>query len=69
MSVDFVVPRARKGKKDPDNLVACCRPCNMIKGKRVYGSLEEAKAYVLARRKDLRTAWELKKGLPLSQTA
>jgi hypothetical protein len=41
----------------------------MIKGKRVYDSLEEAKAYVLARRKDLRTAWELKRGLPLSQTA
>src|SRR5437879_11818382 len=31
MSVDFVVPRARKGKKDPRNLVACCRPCNTIK--------------------------------------
>src|SRR5713226_5781423 len=28
MSVDFVVPRAHKGKKDPRNLVACCRPCN-----------------------------------------
>ncbi|MEA3004826.1 MAG: hypothetical protein QOI94_95 [Acidobacteriaceae bacterium] len=69
MSVDFVVPRAHKGKKDPDNLVACCRPCNMIKGKRVYDSLEEAKAYVLARRKDLRAAWELKNVQPLSQTA
>jgi HNH endonuclease len=68
MSVDFVVPRAHKGKKDPDNLVACCRPCNMIKGKRVYDSLEEAKAYVLARRKDLRAAWELKNVQPLSQT-
>jgi hypothetical protein len=39
MSVDFVVPRAHKGKKDPSNLVACCRPCNMIKGKRVYQKL------------------------------
>jgi 5-methylcytosine-specific restriction endonuclease McrA len=69
MSVDFVVPRAHKGKKDPDNLVACCRPCNMIKGKRVYGSFEKAKASVLARREELRTAWELKRGRPLSQTA
>jgi 5-methylcytosine-specific restriction endonuclease McrA len=60
MSVDFVVPRAKKGKKDPQNLVACCRPCNMIKGKRVYRDLEEAKAYVLARREDLRKAWETK---------
>jgi 5-methylcytosine-specific restriction endonuclease McrA len=69
MSVDFVVPRAHKGKKDPSNLVACCRPCNMIKGRRVYGSLEEARTYVLTRREDLRKAWELKRGRPLSQSA
>ena len=43
MSVDFVVPRARKGKKDPANLVACCRPCNTIKGTRVYRNLDESK--------------------------
>jgi 5-methylcytosine-specific restriction endonuclease McrA len=69
MSVDFVVPRAQKGKKDPNNLVACCRPCNMIKGRRVYASFEAAKTYVLARREDLRKAWELKRGRPLSQSA
>jgi len=60
MSVDFVVPRAKKGKKDPQNLVACCRACNMIKGTRVYRDLDEAKAYVLARREELRKAWEAK---------
>src|ERR1700687_3602839 len=54
MSVDFVVPRARKGKKDPQNLVACCGPCNTIKGKRVYLSLNDAREYVLARRTELR---------------
>jgi 5-methylcytosine-specific restriction endonuclease McrA len=64
MSVDFVVPRARKGKKDPGNLVACCRPCNMIKGRRVYGSFEEAKTYVLARRGELLKAWEDRKAAP-----
>jgi len=69
MSVDFVVPRAHKGRKDSSNLVACCRPCNMIKGRRVYGSFEEARTYVLARREDLRKAWELKRGRPLSQSA
>jgi 5-methylcytosine-specific restriction endonuclease McrA len=58
MSVDFVVPRARKGKKNLANLVACCRPCNTIKGKRVYASFDEAKKYVLARREELRQAWE-----------
>jgi len=58
MSVDFIVPRARKGKKDPANLVACCRACNTIKGTRVYKSFDEAQKYVLARREALRLAWE-----------
>jgi hypothetical protein len=64
MSVDFVMPRARKGKKDPRNLVACCRSCNMIKGRRVYRSFDEAKTYVLARREELRKAWETRKAAP-----
>jgi 5-methylcytosine-specific restriction endonuclease McrA len=34
MTVDFIHPSARKGKKDPVNLVAACRPCNVIKGRR-----------------------------------
>jgi hypothetical protein len=57
MGVDFVVPRARKGKNVEGNLVACCRPCNVIKGRHLFGSFEEAKAYVLARREELRKAW------------
>lgn len=69
MSVDFVVPRARKGKKDPRNLVACCRSCNMIKGTRVYRSFEEAKAYVLAQREELRKGWEVRKTQPPAKSA
>ena len=69
MSVDFVVPRARKGKKDPRNLVACCRSCNMIKGTRIYHSFDEAKAYVLKQREQLHKAWEAKKSQPRSATA
>jgi len=60
MSVDFVMPRARKGKKDPANLVACCRTCNTIKGKKVYKNFEDAKTQVLARRAELRKTWEEK---------
>ena len=60
MSVDFVMPRAHKGRKHPENLVACCRPCNMIKGTRVFKSLPDAQHYVLARREELRHAWEKK---------
>src|ERR1041384_4124150 len=58
MSVDFVIPRARKGKKDPSNLVACCRACNLLKGRSVFSNLEEAKAHVLKRRAELREEWE-----------
>jgi 5-methylcytosine-specific restriction endonuclease McrA len=69
MRVDFVVPRARKGKKDPGNLVACCTPCNTIKGTRVYGSFDEAKAFVLKKREELRKNWESKTARPLARTA
>jgi 5-methylcytosine-specific restriction endonuclease McrA len=69
MRVDFVVPRAHKGKKTAANLVACCTPCNTIKGTRVYGSFEEAKADVLARRDVLRKAWEAKTARPKAKSA
>ena len=58
MSVDFIVPRAQGGKKHSRNLVAACRPCNLIKGRRAFASFEEAKAYVLKRREELRREWE-----------
>jgi hypothetical protein len=58
MTVDFVVPRVRKGKNEQRNLVAACRPCNVLKGNRVFASFEEAKAYLLKRRADLHMEWE-----------
>ena len=60
MRVDFVHPRARKGKKDPSNLVACCTPCNTIKGTKVYANFDEAKSFVLKQREDLRKVWQSK---------
>ncbi len=69
MRVDFVVPRAKKGKKDPGNLVACCGPCNTIKGTRVYKSFEDAKAHVLTGREELRKAWETKQARPAAKAA
>jgi 5-methylcytosine-specific restriction endonuclease McrA len=62
MSVDFVTPRSRRGKKDTNNLVAACRPCNLIKGRRVFKSLDDAKAYVLQRREELRKDWQERTG-------
>jgi hypothetical protein len=69
MRVDFVVPRAKKGKKSPTNLVACCGPCNTIKGTRVYKSFEDAREYVLARRLELRKAWEAKQARSAARAA
>lgn len=69
MSVDFVLPRARKGKKDSTNLVTACRACNLIKGQMVFKSLEEAKAYVLQRRSELRQEWEPKMARLRSKSA
>jgi hypothetical protein len=57
MGVDFVVPRARKGRKTPENLVASCRPCNVLKGRRRYSNFDEAKSFVLMRREQLRKEW------------
>lgn len=62
MTVDFVHPRAHKGKKSPENLVTACRPCNILKGRRVFASLAEARAYVLMRRTQLRKEWEARTG-------
>jgi 5-methylcytosine-specific restriction endonuclease McrA len=69
MRVDFVMPRAKKGKKDPKNLVACCIPCNTIKGTKVYKSFDDAKAHVLARREELRKTWESKQRRATAKSA
>src|SRR5271168_3297415 len=69
MRVDFVVPRARKGKKDASNLVACCTPCNTIKGTRVYANFDEAKNFVLKQREELRKNWETRTSRQNTTTA
>lgn len=70
MTVDFLHPRARKGKKIAANLVTACRPCNLIKGHRTFANFEDAKAYVLKRRMELQKEWESKTApLPTEPTA
>ena len=69
MRVDFVVPRAKKGKKYPSNLVACCTPCNTIKGTKVYKNFDDAKAYVLKHREEFRKNWESKTARPAAKAA
>jgi 5-methylcytosine-specific restriction endonuclease McrA len=39
--VDHVIPRAKGGSHDLDNLVACCATCNSRKGSRSHASFLE----------------------------
>jgi len=39
--VDHVIPRAKGGTHDLDNLVACCATCNSRKGSRSHASFLE----------------------------
>jgi len=41
-----------------ENLVTACQPCNIIKGKRAYKSLQEAKEFVLAKRDEWRQRYQ-----------
>lgn len=33
-TLDHVTPKSRGGPTEPENLVACCAPCNLAKGSR-----------------------------------
>ena len=58
LTVDHVHPHAHGGARSMANLVTACQPCNLIKGKRIYKSLEDAKAYVVAKRAEWRQVFE-----------
>ena len=57
MTVDFVHPRKRGGRKHHENLVTACQPCNTIKGSKKFKGFEEARQYVLQRREDWRATY------------
>lgn len=58
MTVDFVIPRAKGGKKTGDNLVTACRVCNLLKGRGRFSSVEEAREHVMARRDERKKEWQ-----------
>jgi len=57
LTVDHVHPHAKGGGRHMDNLVTACQPCNLLKGKRVYKSFEEAREFVVAKREEWRKAF------------
>ncbi|MGO8813997.1 MAG: HNH endonuclease [Terriglobia bacterium] len=58
LTIDHVHPHAKGGVRSMDNLVTACQPCNLLKGKRIYKSFQEAKDFVLAKREEWRHVYE-----------
>jgi len=58
LTVDHVRPQAKGGPRVMNNLVTACQPCNLIKGKRVFKSLAEARQYVLTKREEWRRVFQ-----------
>ena len=58
LTVDHFHPAARGGSRRMDNLLTACQPCNVLKGKHVFQSREEARAFLLARRAEWRELYE-----------
>ena len=52
LTIDHVHPRAHGGTRKMDNLVTACRPCNLMKGKRIFATFEQAKKFVLEKREE-----------------
>ena len=57
LTIDHVHPHAKGGARSMGNLVTACQPCNLLKGKRVFRSVHEAKEYVLAKREEWRRVY------------
>lgn len=54
LTIDHVHPHAHGGSRKMSNLVTACRPCNLLKGKHVFKSTEEAREFVLSKREEWR---------------
>jgi 5-methylcytosine-specific restriction endonuclease McrA len=52
LTIDHVHPHAKGGSRSMENLVTACQPCNLLKGKREFKSIEDAKHFVLAKREE-----------------
>jgi len=58
LTIDHIHPHALGGQRRIDNLVTCCQPCNVIKGKRLFKSFEDAKHFVLKKREEWQHVYE-----------
>ncbi len=50
--IDHAIPFSIGGSNDIDNLVTSCRRCNAIKNDKIFNTFEEAREFILQRKKD-----------------
>lgn len=55
LTIDHIIPRTGGGNNDIDNLITCCRECNGIKGNKHFKTYDEAREYIIKRKKDYET--------------
>ena len=58
LTIDHVHPHAHGGTRKMDNLVTACRPCNLLKGKRIFASVDDARKFVLSKREEWRRLYQ-----------
>ncbi len=52
VTIDHMTPVSGCGSNNEDNLVTCCSECNSIKNNRRFNTFEEAREYIIKRKKD-----------------
>jgi 5-methylcytosine-specific restriction endonuclease McrA len=57
---DHFVPTDKGGSPDADNVLTCCHICNSMKGKQVFGTIEEAKRELERYYENVKRDWHQK---------
>lgn len=58
LTIDHVHPYSRGGPRHSHNQVTACQPCNLIKGTHHFGSIDDARQFVMAKRSEWRDVYE-----------
>lgn len=51
LTVDHMLPVSVGGGNRIDNLVTCCRDCNLVKGSKLFNSFDSAREYITNEKK------------------
>lgn len=52
LTIDHLTPFSGAGSNKEDNLITCCRECNILKSDKRFKTFEEAREFILKKKKD-----------------